>query len=222
MDFIEVVKGRKSIRGYKPDPVPLELLQKIIETAVRAPSGMNTQPWEITVVTGEPLENIKKGNIESITAGTEPNLDIPTSRHEGMYRTRQISLAKDIFRILNISREDQEKRLAWTMKGFRFFEAPAAIIISLDKSLNPAHAYTDVGLLMQTICLTAYAHGLGTCIMIQGIMFPDVVRRYTDIPDSKAIFLCTSIGYPDSNYPVNKLLTKRASLEESTRFIGFG
>jgi nitroreductase len=221
MDFIEVVKGRKSIRGYKPDPVPLELLREIIETAVRAPSGMNTQPWEITVITGEPLENIKKSNIETVTAGTGPNLDIPTSRHEGIYRDRQVRLAKEIFRLLNISREDQEKRIAWTMRGFRFFDAPAAIIISIDKSLGPAHAYTDIGILLQTICLTAFAHGLGTCIMIQGIMFPDVVRKYTDIPDSKVIFLCTPIGYPDPDYPVNKLLTERASLEESTRFIGF-
>ncbi len=221
MDFIETVRGRKSIRGYKPDPVPQELLWEIIETAVRAPSAMNTQPWEITVVTGEPLENIKKENIETVTGGKGPNPDTPMERYEGIYRDRQVGLAKGLFGLLEISREDREKRMAWTMSGFRFFDAPAVIIVSVDKSLAPAHAFTDMGIIMQTICLTAYAHGLGTCIMGQGIMFPEVVRKYTDIPDSKIIFLCTPIGYPDPDFPANKLVTERASLNDSARFLGF-
>ena len=221
MDFIETVLGRKSIRGYKPDPVPKDIIQDIIQTAVRAPSAMNTQPWEITVATGEPLDNIKNGNIETLTQGKGPNPGRPMGRYEGVYRDRQVGLAKELFSLMDISREDKEKRIAWTMRGFRFFEAPAAIFISVDKSLAPAHAYTDIGIILQTICLPAYAHGLGTCIMDQGIMFPDVVRKYTGIPDSKDIFLCTPIGYPDPEYPANKLVTPREPLDNSTRFIGF-
>ncbi|MBW2061952.1 MAG: nitroreductase [Deltaproteobacteria bacterium] len=221
MDAIEAIQGRKSIRGYKPDPVPREILQEIIEIASRAPSSMNTQSWEITVVTGEPLENIKQGNIEMLTAGKGPNPDIKMEKYEGVYRERQVGLAIELFKLMGIGREDKEKRMAWTMRGFRFFDAPAAIILSTDKSLAPAHAFTDQGIIIQTICLTALSFGLGTCIMGQGIMFPDVVRKYTGIPESKQIFLCTPIGYPDPEYPANKLQSPRASLEETTRFIGF-
>lgn len=221
MDLIEAVSGRKSIRGYKPDPVPKDIIQTIIQTAVRAPSAMNTQPWEITVVTGEPLDNIKNGNIEALTQGKGPNPGRPMGRYEGVYRGRQVALAKELFALMNISKEDKDKRTAWTMRGFRLFDAPAAIFLSLDESLAPVHAYTDIGIIVQTICLTAYAHGLGTCIMDQGIMFPDVVRKYTGIPDSEVIFLCTPIGYPDPDYPANRLVTPRESLDDSTRFIGF-
>lgn len=83
MDFIEAVLGRKSIRGYMPDPVPKDIIQDIIQTAVRAPSAMNTQPWEITVATGEPLENIKNGNIETLTQGKGPKPGRPMVRVRG-------------------------------------------------------------------------------------------------------------------------------------------
>ena len=221
MNLTEAVKGRRSIRGYKTDPVPQELLQEIIETAIHAPSAMNTQPWEITIITGEPLDNIRKGNVETVTGGKGPNPEVSSERYEGVYRDRQVGLGKQLFALLDIGREDREKRMAWTLQGFRFFDAPAAIIVSVDKSLSPAHAYTDIGIIMQTICLTAFAHGLGTCIMGQGIMFPEVIRKYTDIPDSKTIFLSTPIGYPDPDHPANKLVTERASIDEHTRFLGF-
>ncbi len=219
MDFVEAVLGRKSIRGYKPDPVPKDIIEQIIRTAARAPSAMNTQPWELTVATGEPLETIRNGNIETMTQGGGPSR--PMGRYEGVYRERQIDLAKGLFSLMDISREDKEKRAAWTMRGFRLFDAPAAIFVSLDKSLAPVHAYTDIGIILQTICLTAYVHGLGTCIMDQGVIFPDVVRKYTGIADTKDVFLCTPIGYPDPDYPANKLVTPRESLDNSTRFVGF-
>jgi nitroreductase len=221
MDVIDAIRARKSIRGYKSDPVPQELLKQILETATRAPSAMNTQSWEVTVVTGEPLENIRNGNVEMLSSGKAPNPDVKMESYDGVYKERQVGLAMELFKLLGITREDKQKRNEWMMQGFRFFDAPAAIIVSTDKSLDPAHAYTDVGILMQTICLTALSHGLGTCIMGQGVMFPDVVRKHTGIPDSKRIFLSTPIGYPDPGFPANKLVTSRVPLEDSVKFLGF-
>lgn len=222
MDVIEAIRTRKSIRGYKRDPVPQELLRKVIEIATRAPSGMNTQCWEVTVLSGEPLENIRKGHVEMLTSGKSPNPDYKAGESfSGVYKERQVALAMDLFRAMDIPREDKKKRMDWMMRGFRFFDAPAAIIVGADKSLDPAQAYTDVGILMQTICLTALAHGLGTCIMAQGVMFPDVVRKYTGIPDSKMLLLSTPIGYPDPAFPANKIETPRAPLHENTKFVGF-
>ena len=221
MDVIEAMRTRKSIRGYKPDPVPQEVLREILDAAVRAPSGMNTQPWEITVVAGEVLDNIKKGNIEMMTSGKSPNPDFQNKPYEGAYKERQVDLAVQIFQLMGITREDKEKRDAWLQKGFRLFEAPAAIILSIDKALGMTRPHTDIGAIVQSICLAALNYGLGTCINGQGIMFPEVVRKSTGLPESKQIVLCIAIGYPDWDFPANKLETKREPVKNITTWHGF-
>ena len=221
MDIVEAICSRKSIRGYKSDPVPKEILREILEIATRAPSALNTQPWEITVVTGKVLDNIKQGSIEMLNSGAVPNAETPLRPFEGEYRQRQVDLAIQIFNLMGIAREDKEKRAKWMQRGFRFFDAPAAIILSMDKSLDESPlSLLDIGAIMQTICLTALNYGLGTCIEDQGIMFPEVVRRFTGIPESKRMIICIAIGYPDWDFPANKLESKREPLESVVTWCG--
>ncbi len=221
MDIVDAIRSRKSIRGFKPDPVPEEVLREILDTAIRAPSGMNTQPWEITVITGEVLDNIKKGNIEMVNLGVTPHPEAPHIRFEDKYRQRQIALAIDIFKLMDITREDKEKRAQWSQRGHRFFDAPAAIILSMDKSLDEsAMSFFDIGAIMQTICLVALKYGLGTCIEDQGVMFPEVVRKYTGLPESKRIMISITIGYPDWDFPANKLETKREPVDSVVTWCG--
>jgi nitroreductase len=122
---------------------------------------------------------------------------------------------------LGIARDDKEKRTEWMMTGFRAFDAPAVIIVSADESLEARLAASDIGGLIQTICLVAVEHGLGTCINGQGILFPDVVRKATGIPASKKMYICISIGYPDWDHPANKLISARESLETVATWVGF-
>ena len=213
MAIIEAIYSRKSIRGYKPDPIPKETLAKVLEAAIRAPSGTNSQAWEITVVTGEALDNIKRGNIEMLASGAEPNPDVDLEPFSGVYRQRQIDLAIQIFKLMGITREDKEKRNAWFQKGYRFFDAPAAIILYADRSVSEARTQFDLGLIAQNICLAAFHYGLGTCIEQQGIVYPDVVRKFTGIPKSKRITISIAIGYPDWDFPANKLVSAREPLE---------
>jgi len=221
MDIVEAIRSRKSIRGYKPDPVPEEVLREILDIARRSPSALNTQPWEITVVTGEVLDNIKRGNIEMLTAGVEPHPDFPSKPYEGIYRQRQVDLAVQIFKLMDIAREDKAKRAEWMERGFRFFDAPAAIILSMDRSVDKLESHLDIGAIVQTICLAALNYGLGTCIEDQGIMFPEVVRKFTPIPESKLIVIGIAIGYPDWDFPANKLESKREPLENFVTWYGF-
>jgi nitroreductase len=221
MDLIEAIQKRKSIRGYKPDPVKKEIVLEILEIATRAPSSMNTQPWKIAVLSGEVLENIKKGNVETLLSGRIPGKDVPFKPYEGDYRQRQVELAKELFAVLGIAREDKQKRDAWMQQGFRFFGAPAAIILSVEEATDQPTAFSDVGGLAQTICLTALHYGLGTCIMGQGIMYPEVVRKYAAIPETHRMYLCITIGYPDRDAEPNKLHTKREPLENNTTWYGF-
>jgi len=221
LDIAEAIRTRKSIRGFKPDPVPKEVLKNILEIAIRAPSGVNAQPWEIAVVAGEILENIKRGNVEMAASGAMPNRDRPGQVREGVYKQRQVDLAIQLFQLMGIAREDKVKRAEWMQKGFRFFDAPTAIILYVDKSLGESGPLMDIGSLAQTICLAALHYGLGTCIEGQGVMYPDVVRKYTGIPESKLIIICIAIGYPDWEFPANKLESKREPVDSITTWCGF-
>lgn len=219
MDVIEAIKTRKSIRGYNPEPVPKEILQEILEIATRAPSSMNTQPWEIAVVAGQVLDKIKQANIEKFDSGDIPSPDMFRKPFTGKYRERQISIAVQLFQLMDIAREDRMKRTEWTRRGFQFLNAPAIIIVSIDKILDDA-AQFDVGALAQTITLTALKYGLGTCIQRQGVMYPDVIRKYVDIPEDKRICICITIGYPDRDFPANKVHSDREPIENITTWHG--
>ena len=221
MDILEAVRSRKSIRGYKPDPVPKEILKEILDIATRSPSGMNTQPWEFTVITGEVLDNIKRANVEMLGSGAIPNPDFAMKPYEGVYRNRQVEVAVQLFGLMGIAREDKEKRAEWMQRGFRFFDAPAAIILSVDKSLGEIRPQFDIGAMVQTICLVALNYGLGTCIQDQGLMFPEVVRSLAGIAESKRMIIAIAIGYPDWDFPANKLESKREPVENITAWQGF-
>lgn len=218
MDIKEAVYARKSIRGYKPDPVPKEIIAEILETAVRAPSSDNSQPWEIWVLTGEILNNVRRGNVEAMKTRTPGGSSAP---YEPVYRKRQVDLAIQLFTLMDIAREDKAKRAAWNERGLRFFDAPVGLILTADKSLRLQTAASDVGGLAQTICLMAASHGLGTCVMGQGIYYHDVIRKYAGIPESKKLFLGLSLGYPDWDFPANKVQSKREPLEVNTTWLGF-
>lgn len=223
MDILDAIKKRRSIRAYKPDPVPKKVIEDILEIAGLAPSAMNTQPWEFVVVTGEPLNNIRKGNVEKLKAGETPSPEYIVAgwTNDSIYRKRQVDLARHIFQVLNISREDKVKRDSWLTRGFRYFDAPAAIIICDDKSLPEAGPMLDIGAVMQNICLAALTFGLGTCIHDQGVMYPDVVKKYACIPDTKRLIVAVSIGYPDEANLINMITSTREPVDKLISWAGF-
>lgn len=223
MDIIEAIKTRKSIRRFKSDPVTRDVLAKLLDVASRAPSAMNTQPWIFTVLAGDVLEKIKQGNLEMLSSKTPPNPEHVFEEWppDSVYRRRQVELAIQLFQIMEIQREDKKKKAEWSQRGFRYFDAPAAIILSVDKTQPEAALSLNTGLVLQTICLAALNYNLGTCIEGQGVMYPEVLRKYADIPDSNRIISSVAIGYPDWDFPANKIETPRVSLESITTWCGF-
>ncbi len=223
MEFDEVVQGRRSIRGYKPDPVPRKLIEEIIGLAMRAPSSMNTQPWNFTIVTGEPLDRIRQGN-------TERNLaDIPHSREfrigqpfAGQHRDRQVGVAKQLFAAMDIAREDKEKRHDWVMRGFRQFDAPVCVIITFDRVLQDSDDTPfDCGAVTTLLVNAAWSRGLGAVINSQGIMQSPVVREHAGIAEDQVIMKAVALGWPDDSFPANAVVSTRKSVGEATRFVGF-
>lgn len=221
MDIVEAVRLRKSVRGYKPDPVPRAILEEILDIARRAPSAMNTQPWEITVISGKVIENIRQRVVEMVKSGVTPASETSHTPFTGEQRKRQVELAIQLFQLMEIAREDVDKRAEWMERGLRFFDAPAAIIISMEKALDESSlSFLDIGAITQTICLLALNHGLGTCIADQGVMYPDIIREFTGIDESRRLMICISIGYPDWDFPANKIESVREPLENIVTWCG--
>jgi nitroreductase len=223
MNVLDAIKTRKSIRNFKPDPVSKNVLAEILTTACRAPSAMNSQPWEFVVLGGEVLEKIKQAHLAKLAAGEPPGSEhsVVGWQRDSIYWNRQVALAKELFRLMDIGREDKEKRAQWTARGFRYFDAPAAIVITSDKSLAEVAPLLDLGAVMQTICLAALHYGLGTCIEDQGVMYPAVLREIAGIPAEKRIVISIALGYPDPDFPANQIETAREPLENITTWLGF-
>jgi nitroreductase len=223
MDITEAITSRKSIRGFKPVPVSREVLEKILETACRAPSTMNTQPWEFLVIAGDVLRKIADRNVEMLQGGVmiHPEHEITGWPNKSVYRERQVDVAKRIFEHMGIPREDKAKRAAWMERGFRFFDAPAAIILLTDTALTNAGPLMDIGSVMQTICLMALHYGLGTCIEDQGVMYPENIRSVIKVPDTKRIIISIAIGYPDRDFPANQVESPREDIKNLTTWCGF-
>jgi len=215
----DFIRNRKSIRGFKSDLISRDIIKKILDAAIWAPSAINTQPWEINVVTGDALNNIKRDNLKKLAQGTKQSTH---NNFEGIFRERQIILAKQIFTLMDIKREDKEKNAEWTKRGFCFFDAPAVIIISIDNSLKDKQwSLFDIGLITQNICLLALYYDLGTCIDAQGICFPEVIREHARIPGNKEIIIGIAIGYPDWDFPANSLRSQREKLENIVSWTGW-
>ena len=223
MDVVEAIRKRKSIRGFKPDPISKKTISDILEIACRAPSGVNAQPWEFAVLAGDVLDNIRQRNVELFKSNEpfKPEFAGDPFPRDSVYRQRQVQLGATLFKLMEIPREDKKKRAQWIERGFRFFDAPAVIIILVDRSLDLKGALIDIGTLLQNICLTALKYDLGTCILDQGIQYPQATRKFTHIPESKLILMTVAIGYPDWDFPANKLETTREPVESLTTWYGF-
>ncbi len=223
MTYDEVVLGRRSIRGFKPDPVPMELLKEILTLAMRAPSSMNTQPWNFTVVTGEPLNRIRAGNTERNMAGVPHSREFRTgTAFEGVHRERQIGVAKQLFSAMGIARDDAPARMDWVLRGFRQFDAPVCVIITYDKTLSGSDDTPfDCGAVSTALVNAAWSRGLGAVINSQGIMQSPVVREHAGIADDQVIMKAIAIGWPDDSFPANAVVSERKSVDEAARFVGF-
>ncbi|MEG9224740.1 nitroreductase family protein [Aeromicrobium sp. Sec7.5] len=221
--YDDVVNGRRSIRGFTAEPVPRELVEEIIALAVRAPSSLNSQPWNFTVVTGEPLERIREGNTERMLAGVPESREFRMGEpYAGQHRERQVEIAKQLFGAMGIAREDAERRQDWVMRGFRQFDAPVSVVVTYDRELlGNDIAVFDCGAVTNALVNAAWSRGLGCVINSQGIMQSPVVREHAGIADDQVIQTCVAMGWPEESFPANGVVSRRRPVAEAARFVGF-
>lgn len=224
LTYEELVSARRSTRGYKKDPVPQSVMEEIISIAKRAPSSMNTQPWHFHAVTGDPLERIREGNTERMLAGASVDREIKMSQHgyQGIHRDRQKDIAVQLFDSMGIEWGDKERRQDWVMRGFRQFDAPVSVVVTLDSALaDDTVAHFDCGSATYGLVLAATSRGLGCVINGQGIMQSQVVREFANIPEDEVIMTCVAMGYPDEDFVANSVVSTRADNSDVVSFVGF-
>ena len=214
--FANIVSRRRSMRDFKPDTVPRELIESVFGTAQRAPSNCNTQPWFVHVVTGETLEQLRQELPTKFAAG-EIALDFPyDGQYEGVYKERQYASAAALYDSLGIARDQKAERNAWFMRNFSFFDAPAVAFFTLPTGFGLREA-CDLGMFAQTVMLGLTAHGLGSCPQTALAFLANVIRPALSLGDHEQLMFGMSFGYP-TDTAVNEVTTERASLADVVTF----
>ena len=221
MEVSQAIRERHSIRNFRPDPVPLNVIRDIMEQALHAPSWANTQPWEFAVAAGAALKEIQDGFMARGPGDPRSEIPRPFEFPEpfmGRIRALQPKDRKEM------TAEDMKER---TLINFTHYGAPCCIYLLVARNfyyqsggINSWSLY-DSGSCVQNIMLLATAAGLGTIAQAQAVVYPDIIRRVLKIPEDKAIALGVSIGYEDTSVPAREVRTTREPLDKVATFHGF-
>jgi nitroreductase len=217
--FADIVRERRSTRAFLRTPVPHALLEQVFELANWAPSNCNTQPWLVHVVSGEPLETLRKEIPATMLSGNI-TMDYPyEGKYSGIYRERQVGAAEELFGVMDIKREEKQKRNKAFMRNFTFFDAPHVVFLFIPEHFGIREA-ADIGMYAQNLMLSLTAHNLG-CVPQTALSFhADLVRKTLNIDASQKLLFGISFGYTDRAAPVNQCRTNRATVNDYVVFHG--
>ena len=215
--FDRIARSRRSIRGFLPQPVDQETLEKIFRSAAFAPSNCNTQPWQCHVVSGEMRDRLSGIFMQTIARGKH-SLDYPyEAKYEGEYRKRQIDVAVLLYEALGIARDDKAGRERAFLRNLEFFDAPHVVFLFMPDWCDIREA-CDVGMYAQNLMLSMRAHGVASCPQTILGYDADSVRRELGVDESMKLLFGISFGYEDPELPENRISPDRADLSELVQF----
>jgi nitroreductase len=219
MNVSDACRTRISVRAFKPDPVPAELVREILELAHRgAASGGNLQPWRVYALAGEALETLKARTVGQPSEGLEYDV-YPPDLHDP-YRRRRFECGEDLYTTIGIPREDKPARLRQLARNAELFGAPVGLFFCLDRRMGPPQ-WSDVGMYMQSVMLLAVERGLDTCAQEFWARYHLTVRAVLDLPEDHMLFSGMALGYRDASHPINTLRTRREPFEAFAEMRGF-
>lgn len=214
----EALASRYSVRGYRPDPVPDELIREVFDISRLAASNTNTQPWHVAVVSGDACDRLRDELCALFDADAEQERGFPSgSRMDGVYLDRQRACGFGYYATMGVERKDMEGRKRIARKNFELFGAPHAAFFSMPRTFGYPQA-VDMGILLQTVMLVMVEKGLG-CIA-QGSLagYPGPVREIADLPEENEILFGLSFGYEDTDAHINTVRMDRAPLDDIASF----
>jgi len=213
MEFYEAIYGRRSIRAYRPEPVPKELIEKILHAAIWAPSNSNVQPWEFIVLAGrakQGLDEFLDGLLKVATrADYDPSLPEAGFALPGEFRDRRNRLISEMVGFVKAQGGDVGKL---SRGSFSFFNAPCAIVAAMDRG-HGLGVMVSVAAAIQNLLLAAFAEGLGTCWLAMPLIYGNRIREHLGLPESKRLVAGIALGYP-ADSPVNRFRSSREPLEK--------
>lgn len=218
--FDQLVTDRTSVRAYLPKPVPDSVLQAVLMSARRAPSGSNLQPGAFLSVQGAARKQLSSNLIEAWRNGQQEAGDFTYSPHPMpmTLKRRQVAAAQALYGSLGIARENREGRDGEFVRNFKFFDAPVALIVTIEHDFGSG-GYLDLGMAIYGLMLAAQSHGLATCAIGALASYPNLVRRDLQLDAQCAIVCGLALGYADAAAPVNRTTTTRCELNDYFRVI---
>lgn len=219
MNVTEAVKSRRSVREFLDKPVDLEAIRRVMDTARWAASGCNYQPWEATIVTGEPLAELRAKLSASPMQQAEYDWTAPGQ--EEAYKSRLDAVSREMFGAMNIARDDTEGRTKAMMRNVTSFDAPAVMFIYFPRLMKEAQ-WSDTGMWLQTVALLLREEGLDSCYQEFMALYANVIRDFLGLDHDRYMLFCgMAIGYRDPEAPVNNFERERVPLDEQVKFLGF-
>ncbi|MEO8845983.1 MAG: nitroreductase [Kofleriaceae bacterium] len=211
-------RERKSIRGFRPDPVPREQLVEMFAAAQRAPSWCNVQPWRVAI-TDPPKTAALAAEMQAAAKSGLPRAEVPFPiDYPPPYQQHRIACGAALYTEMGVSREDKLGRYDAWLRNYAFFDAPHVAIVACDKRLGP-YVYVDVGVWLGYVLTAAAALGIATCPMASVAAYPDVLRRELPIGADDVILFGLALGYPDDAVPANRTRTSREPVESNVMFV---
>ncbi|NNF93865.1 MAG: nitroreductase [Altererythrobacter sp.] len=219
MNVTEAVRSRRSVREFLDKPVDLETIRRVMDTARWAASGCNYQPWEATIVTGEPLKELRAKLTSSPMQEAEYDWTAPGQ--EDAYKERLNAVSRGMFGAMNIARDDAEGRGKAMMRNVTSFYAPAVMFIYFPRLMKEAQ-WSDTGMWLQTVALLLREEGLDSCYQEFMALYANVIRDFLGLDHDRYMLFCgMAIGYRDPDAPVNNFERERVPLDEQVKFLGF-
>ena len=214
MEVSQAVAARRSVRGFLDTPVDLDLVQRLVIQASRAPSGGNLQPWHVDIVAGDAMNRLKQTMMTKLAGGPETaEYDIYPKELVSPYRDRRFTVGEAMYERIGIPRDDKLARRMWFARNFAFFGAPVALFTTVDKRMGPPQ-WSDLGMFLQTFMLLAVEAGLATCAQECWAIYPETVKAFLGTPEDRMLFCGMAIGYEDRTELANALRTERAHAGE--------
>ena len=219
MNTIEALLNRKSVRAYLDKPVERGKIEAILDAARHAPSGANTQPWHVAVLTGDAKQSLQDEIEKAFRSGVKANADYQYYPLEWTepYKARRMQCGLILYQTLQIERDDKARRLDQWAANYRSFDTPVMLLFFIDGHMQ-AGSYLDYGMFIQSVMLAAIELGLATCPQASLAEYPDIVRSKLDYPDSKLLLCGMALGYEDEDAAVNSYRTSRDDVASFTRY----
>jgi len=216
METLTAIETRRSIRAFKPDPIPDDVMKRILQAASTSPSYTNTQPWEVAVVCGKKKNDLveKLVSLAKLKAPTCPDLPTPKGWPASMdERSREHGARR--LNTLGLARDDEAGREQLRLMNFELYGAPCVVFLFMDRSLGEWSIF-DMGLFTQNLILAAHSLGVESCLQASVTAYAPEIKKFLGVAESKKLVICISLGYPDEKAVLNTYRSIKQKPDEFT------